>query len=144
MKFMNALAVCQSFTLTPFDAMDVGVRWSTAVIIVRIVSLIVFNISKRHIGKKANLSSLDGKLQYDGKVYLYSSGMPEDLIKRSRLKLVEIGVLDEDILVITVPEGVPEGSIMVTIWPHYLSVAKVRKVREGSIYAPQLFNIDLL
>jgi hypothetical protein len=33
---------------------------------------------------------------------------------------------------------------MVTIWPHYLSVAKVRKVRDGSIYAPQLFNIDLL
>jgi hypothetical protein len=90
------------------------------------------------------LSPLDGKLQYKGKVFLYSSGMPEDLIKRSRLKLAEIGVLDEDILVITVPEGVPEGSIMVTIWPHYLSVAKVRKVREGSIYAPQLFNIDLL
>jgi hypothetical protein len=55
-----------------------------------------------------------------------------------------MGVSEEDVLVITVPEGVPEGSIMVTIWPHYLSVAKVRKVREGSIYAPQLFNIDLL
>ena len=63
------------------------------------------------------MSSMDGKLQYDGKVYLYSSGMPDDLIMRSKLKLVEIGVSDEDILVITVPEGVPEGSIMVTIWP---------------------------
>jgi hypothetical protein len=42
-----------------------------------------------------------------------------------------------------VPEGVPEGSIMVTIWPHYLSVARVKRVREGSIYAPQLFNINL-
>jgi hypothetical protein len=41
------------------------------------------------------------------------------------------------------PEGVPEGCIMVTIWPHYLSIAKVKRVREGSIYAPQLFNIDL-
>ena len=90
------------------------------------------------------MRSMDGKLEYNGKVFLYSSGMPDDLIKRSKLKLAEMGVSDEDILVITVPEGVPEGSIMVTIWPHYLSVAKVRKVREGSIYAPQLFNIDLL
>jgi hypothetical protein len=89
------------------------------------------------------MSSMDGKLQYEGKVFLYSSGMPDDLIKRSKLKLMEIGVSEEDIFLITVPEGVPEGSIMVTIWPHYLSVAKVRKVREGSIYAPQLFNIDL-
>ena len=90
------------------------------------------------------MSSMDGKLKYDGKVFLYSSGMPNDLIKKSKLKLVEIGVSEEDILVITAPEGVPEGSIMVTIWPHYISIAKVRKVRDGSIYAPQLFNIDLL
>ena len=90
------------------------------------------------------MSSMDGKMKYDGKVFLYSSGMPNDLIKKSKLKLVEIGVSEEDILVITAPEGVPEGSIMVTIWPHYISIAKVRKVRDGSIYAPQLFNIDLL
>jgi len=38
---------------------------------------------------------------------------------------------------------VPEGCIMVTLWPHYLSVAKVKRVREGSIYAPQLFNIQM-
>ena len=62
------------------------------------------------------MSSMEGKLQYDGQVFLYSSGMPDDLIKRSKLKLVELGVSDKDILVITVPEGVPEGSIMVTIW----------------------------
>jgi hypothetical protein len=90
------------------------------------------------------MGSMNGNLQYDGKVFLYSSGMPDDLIKKSKLKLVEMGVSDKDILVITAPEGVPEGAIMVTIWPHYLSVAKVRKVREGSIYAPQLFNVDLL
>ncbi|HZD34258.1 MAG TPA: hypothetical protein VE130_03550 [Nitrososphaeraceae archaeon] len=90
------------------------------------------------------MDSMDGKLQYDGKIFLYSSGMPDDLIKKSKLKLVEMGVSDNDIVVITAPEGVPEGAIMVTIWPHYLSVAKVRKVREGSIYAPQLFNVDLL
>jgi hypothetical protein len=29
------------------------------------------------------------------------------------------------------------------VWPHYLSVAKVKRVRDGSIYAPQLFNIQL-
>ena len=90
------------------------------------------------------MRSMDGKLHYNGNVFLYSSGMPDDLIKRSKLKLAEMGVSEEDILVITVPEGVPEGSIMFTIWPHYLSVSKVRKVREWSIYAPQLFNIDLL
>jgi len=48
-----------------------------------------------------------------------------------------------DIEVIEVPEGVPEGCIMVTLWPHYLSVAKVKRVRDGSIYAPQLFNIQM-
>lgn len=90
------------------------------------------------------MDPMSEKLQYNGKVFLYSSGMPDDLVEKSKLKLTEKGVSDDDILVITVPEGVPEGSIMVTIWPHYLSVAKVRKVREGSIYAPQLFNIDLV
>jgi hypothetical protein len=51
--------------------------------------------------------------------------------------------LFDDIQIIDVPEGVPEGSILVTIWPHYLSVAKVKHVRDGSIYAPQLFNINI-
>jgi hypothetical protein len=83
------------------------------------------------------------KLNYEGKVFLYSSGMPDDLIRRSKLKLVEMGVLEQHIEVITAPEGVPKGGIIVTIWPHYLSVAKVKRVREGSIYAPQLFNVDL-
>ncbi|MFZ0222551.1 MAG: hypothetical protein WAM42_12785 [Candidatus Nitrosopolaris sp.] len=83
------------------------------------------------------------RIDYIGKVYVYSSGMPEDIIKASKQKLKEFGVNENDIVVIGLPEGVPEGSIMVTIWPHYLSVARVKRVREGSIYAPQLFNIDL-
>jgi hypothetical protein len=83
------------------------------------------------------------RIDYAGKVYLYSSGMSKDVIKSSKEKLEEHGVNEKDIIVIEVPEGVPEGSIIVTVWPHYLSVAKVKRVKEGSIYAPQLFNIDL-
>jgi len=83
------------------------------------------------------------RINYIGKVYVYSSGMSDDIIKASKLKLQEFGVKLNDIVIIGLPEGVPEGSIMVTIWPHYLSVARVKRVREGSIYAPQLFNIDL-
>ncbi len=69
--------------------------------------------------------------------------MPTELIDRSKEKLHEHGVNLNDLIVIESPENVPEGAIMITLWPHYLSVAKVKKVREGSIYAPQLFNIDL-
>ena len=83
------------------------------------------------------------RIDYIGKVYVYSSGMSEDVIRASKQKLEELGVNKDDIIIIGVPEGVPEGSVMVTIWPHYLSVARVKRVREGSIYAPQLFNIDL-
>lgn len=83
------------------------------------------------------------KIEYTDKVYLYSSGMPAELIDRSKEKLVEHGVNLEDLVVIESPEDVPAGAIMITLWPHYLSVAKVKRVREGSIYAPQLFNIDL-
>jgi len=83
------------------------------------------------------------KIDYVGKIFVYSSGMPEDIIKATHRKLIEYGVDMNDIVMIGVPEGVPEGSIMVTIWPHYLSVAKVKRVRDGSIYAPQLFNIEL-
>jgi hypothetical protein len=90
-----------------------------------------------------NKGLMDNKIDYTGKVYVYSSGMTEDMIRLSIEKLSEHGVNKSDIIVIELPEGVPEGSIMVTIWPHYLSVAKVKRVREGSIYAPQLFNIDL-
>jgi hypothetical protein len=86
---------------------------------------------------------MGNKIDYSGKVYVYSSGMPEDIIKLSKEKLSEYGVNQNDIEVIEVPEDVPQGAIMVTIWPHYLSVAKVKRLREGSIYAPQLFNIDL-
>ncbi len=86
---------------------------------------------------------MSNRIDYIGKVYVYSSGMSEDIIKASKQKLQEFGVKLNDIVIIGLPEGVPEGSIMVTIWPHYLSVAKVKRVREGSIYAPQLFNIEL-
>lgn len=82
-------------------------------------------------------------IEYTGKVYIYSSGMPVDHVRLAKEKLGEYGVNESDIEVIEVPEGVPEGCIMVTLWPHYLSVAKVKRVRQGSIYAPQLFNIQM-
>lgn len=90
-----------------------------------------------------NSGMAENRIEYTGNVYLYSSGMPQELINNSVEKLEEYNVNKKDIIVIENPEGVPEGSIMITIWPHYLSVAKVKKVRDGSIYAPQLFNIDL-
>lgn len=86
---------------------------------------------------------VSNRIEYTDKVYLYSSGMPAELIERSKEKLNEHGVNLNDLIVIESPENVPEGAIMITLWPHYLSVAKVKRVREGSIYAPQLFNIDL-
>jgi hypothetical protein len=82
------------------------------------------------------------KINYIGKVYLYSSGMSEEVIDLSKNKLYEYGIKADDIVVIGLPEGVPEGSLLVTIWPHYLSIARVKKVKDGSIYAPQLFNIN--
>ena len=86
---------------------------------------------------------MDFKIDYVDKVYLYSSGMSQELVEKSKFVLNEHGVNPNDIMIIESPEGVPEGSIIITIWPHYLSVAKVKRVREGSIYAPQLFNINL-
>ncbi|HXT83120.1 MAG TPA: hypothetical protein VN704_02135 [Verrucomicrobiae bacterium] len=82
-------------------------------------------------------------IEYTDNVYLYSSGMPEDLIQKSKITLQNHGVHLKDLIIIESPENVPEGAIMITLWPHYLSVARVKRVREGSIYAPQLFNIDL-
>lgn len=86
---------------------------------------------------------MENRINYVGKIFVYNTGMPEDTIKATRRKLEEFGVDQNDIVMIDLPEGIPEGSIMVTIWPHYLSVAKVKLVRDGSIYAPQLFNIEL-
>ena len=86
---------------------------------------------------------MDKKIEYVDRVYLYSSGMSNEMVEKSVNTLRNHGVDPEDVVVIQVPEGVPEGSVMVTIWPHYLSVSKVKKVRDGSIYAPQLFNIEL-
>ena len=83
------------------------------------------------------------KIEYTGKVYVYNSGMPVEQVELAKDKLAEYGVKTDDVTVIDVPEGVPEGAIMVTVWPHYLSVARVKRVRDGSIYAPQLFNIQL-
>ena len=68
--------------------------------------------------------------------------MPEELIDKSKTILQNHGVDLKDLVIIESPENVPQGAIMITLWPHYLSVAKVKRVREGSIYAPQLFNID--
>jgi hypothetical protein len=82
------------------------------------------------------------KINYIGKVYVYSSGMPEEAIELSKKKLCEYGVNRDDIVVIELPEGVPEGSLLATVWPHYVSIARVKKVKDGSIYAPQLFNIN--
>ncbi len=89
------------------------------------------------------LHRMANRIEYTGKVYIYSSGMPADHVQLAKEKLAEYGVIETDIEVIEVPEGVPEGCIIITLWPHYLSVAKVKKVREGSIYAPQLFNIQM-
>ena len=86
---------------------------------------------------------MDPKISYVDKVYLYSSGMSAELVEKSKIVLNEHGVDPNDIIIIESPEGVPEGSIIITIWPQYLSVAKVKRVREGSLYAPQLFNIDI-
>jgi hypothetical protein len=82
------------------------------------------------------------KINYIGKVYVYSSGMPVEAIELSKNKLCEYGVNRDDIVVIELPEGVPEGSLLATVWPHYVSIARVKKVKDGSIYAPQLFNIN--
>ena len=86
---------------------------------------------------------MDKKIEYVDRVYLYSSGMSNEMVEKSMKTLHNHGVDPRDVIIIEVPEGVPEGSVMVTIWPHYLSVSKVKKVREGSIYAPQLFDIEL-
>ena len=94
-------------------------------------------------GRFSFLITMTKRIDYSGKVYVYSSGMSEEVVKLTQEKLGEYSVNEKDIIIIDVPVGVPEGSIMITIWPHYLSVAKVKRVREGSIYAPHLFNIDL-
>ena len=49
------------------------------------------------------------RIEYTGKVYVYSSGMSKDMIKLRTEKLEEHGVNENDIVVIEAPEGVPEG-----------------------------------
>lgn len=83
------------------------------------------------------------KLNYEGSVYLYNTGYPEELVERSKNKLVEYGVKMSDIRVIDRPEGIPDGSIMVTIWAHNLEVSKVKTARQGSIISTNLFSVEL-
>lgn len=83
------------------------------------------------------------KLQYEGSVYLYNTGYPEELVQQSKNKLVEYGVNMSDIKVIDRPEGIPDGSIMVTIWAHNLEISKVKTVRQGSIISTNLFSVQL-
>lgn len=83
------------------------------------------------------------KLEYEGSVYLYNTGYPEELVQQSKSKLVEYGVKMTDIKVIDRPEGIPDGSIMVTIWAHNLEISKVKIARQGSIISTNLFSIQL-
>ena len=83
------------------------------------------------------------KIQYQGTVYVYNTGYPEELVQQSKKKLVEYGVNLSDIEVIEKPEGIPDGSILVTLWAHNLEVSKVRNARSGSIISTNLFNIEL-
>jgi len=83
------------------------------------------------------------KIQYQGTVYVYNTGYPEELVQQSKKKLVEYGVNLSDIQVIERPEGIPDGSILVTLWAHNLEVSKVRNARSGSIISTNLFNIEL-
>jgi hypothetical protein len=83
------------------------------------------------------------KIQYKGTVYVYNTGYPDELVQQSKNKLVEHGVSASDIKIIDKPEGIPDGSIMVTIWTHSLEVSRARTARSGSIISTNLFNIEL-
>jgi len=83
------------------------------------------------------------KIQYQGTVYVYNTGYPEEMVQQSKKKLEEYGVSLSDIEVIEKPEGIPDGCILVTLWAHNLEVSKVRTARSGSIISTNLFNIEL-
>jgi hypothetical protein len=51
---------------------------------------------------------MNNKIDYTGKVYVYSSGMTKDLISLSIEKLSEYGVNKSDVIIIDLPEGVPK------------------------------------
>ncbi len=82
-------------------------------------------------------------IQYQGSVYIYNTGYPEDLIEKGKSKLAEHGVNPSDIKVIDRPEGIPDGSIMITIWAHSLEVSKVKTTASGHIISTNLFSIEL-
>lgn len=83
------------------------------------------------------------KIDYQGSVYVYNTGYPQELVERTKQKLGECGVDPSHIRMIERPEGLPEGSIMVTIWAHELQIARVRTSKSGSIISANLFNIEL-
>ena len=90
-----------------------------------------------------NRELMINKIEYDGNVYLYNTGYPEELVQRSKSKLVEYGIRISDIKIIDKPEGIPDGSIMVTIWAHNLEISKVKTARQGSIISTNLLSIQL-
>jgi hypothetical protein len=82
-------------------------------------------------------------MEYEGYVYLYNTGYSDEMINKSKERLLKEGIKAEDIKVIDKPENIPIGAIMVTIWAHNLEVAKIRKVINGSIISTSLYNIEL-
>ena len=86
---------------------------------------------------------MTNRLEYQGSVYLYNTGYSEELVLQSKNKLVECGVEMSDMIVIDRPEGIPDGSIMVTIWAHNIVISKVKTTRNGSIISTNLFSIQL-
>jgi hypothetical protein len=87
--------------------------------------------------------AMAGKIEYQGTVYLYNTGYTDEVVKRGKSRLAEYGVNPADIRVIDKPEGIPDGSIMVTLWAHNLEVSKVRIARSGSIISTNLLSIEL-
>ena len=50
---------------------------------------------------------MNDMIEYVDKVYLYSSGMSSEMVEKSISALKIHGVMQEDVVVIEVPEGVP-------------------------------------
>ena len=52
------------------------------------------------------------QIDYTGKVYVYNSGLSQEMVILSKQKLNEYGVNSDDIQIIDVPEGVPEVNLV--------------------------------
>ena len=98
---------------------------------------------KRFSSSSFNRELMINKIEYDGNVYLYNTGYPEELVQQSKSKLVEYGIRISDIKIIYKPEGIPDGCIMVTILAHNLEISKVKTERQGSIISTNLLSIQL-